>query len=144
MTAQEMWEAYSRKANISSDYEAWAYGDDPDTLARLTLEEVKTGTSSLYLWYGLEHEPLPAEGEYSVILDSQENAVCITRTTRVYVVPFDEVQESHAFREGEGDRSLAYWRKVHEAFFSEELREIGVCFHQKMDVVCEEFQKVYP
>ena len=35
-------------------------------------------------------------------------------------VPFDEVSKEHAYKEGEGDRSLAYWRDVHEDFFAEE------------------------
>ena len=35
------------------------------------------------------------------------------------MVPFDEVDEEHAYLEGEGDRSLEYWREVHERFFTE-------------------------
>ena len=144
MTAQEMWELYSRRENLTAEYEAWAFGDQPDVLADLVLRGIKTGTSSLHLWYEREEEPLPRVGEYSVILDSDENAVCVTKTTKVYVLPFDRVPPEHAWREGEGDRSLAYWQKVHEEFFSTELREIGVPFHKQMQVVCEEFLRVYP
>lgn len=144
MNAQEMWKQYADEEKRIADYEAWAYGDAPDELAQLTLDGIKTGTASLRIWYDLENEELPREGEYHIILDSQENAVCVIRTTKVYVVPFDEVQTDHAFREGEGDRSLAYWRRVHEAFFSKELMEAGMTFNQKMEVVCEEFEKVYP
>ena len=144
MNAQEMWNLYSTKENITADYEAWAFGDDPDTLADLVLKGIKTGTSSLHLWYGLEGEELPQAGEYNVILDSQEKAVCITKTTRVYVAPFCQISPEHAYREGEGDRSLAYWQKVHEAFFEEELKEAGLYFDENMKVVCEEFIRVYP
>ena len=34
-----------------------------------------------------------------------------------------EVSEEHAYKEGEGDRSLAYWRAVHEEFFTKEFEE---------------------
>ena len=144
MTVQELWDIYSQKENIAAEYDAWAFGDDADRLARLVLDGIKTGTASAYPLYELEGEPLPEAGEYSVILDSKENAVCIIRTTKVYVVPFREVTAEHAFREGEGNRSLAYWRKVHEAFFTGELAEAGLSFDWDMPVVCEEFEKVFP
>ena len=75
---------------------------------------------------------------------SREQAVCVIQSTKVYVTPFCEVSADHAFWEGEGDRSLAYWRQVHERFFSEELKTIGKVFNASMKVVCEEFVKVFP
>lgn len=83
------------------------------------------------------------EGEYSVILNSREEAVCIIRTTKVYVVPFCEITETHAFKEGEGDKSLSYWRKVHEEFFKNALERKGLNFDEQMKVVCEEFEVLY-
>ena len=91
----------------------------------------------------MEDEPLPAEGEYSVILDSMDNAVCVIQTTKVSVIPFNEVTEEHAFKEGEGDKSLEYWREVHEKFFTECMEESGLEFTSDMKVVCEEFAVVY-
>lgn len=144
MNAQQMWKAYSQMEQINADYEAWAFGDDADELARLVREGIKTATASAYPLYVLEGEELSKAGEYSVILDSQENAVCIIRTGNVYVVPFSEVSGEHARKEGEGDRSLAYWRQVHERFFKGELAEAGLTFDESVKVVCEEFEKVYP
>ena len=144
MTAKEMWAAFSQKARLEADYEAWSYGDDPDLLAQLTLDGIKTATASAHLWYEREGEPIPQPGEYSVILNSWDEAVCIIQTTGVFIVPFDRVDEIQAFREGEGDRSLDYWRQTHRRFFTEELKSIGLPFDEKMLVVCEEFRKVYP
>ena len=140
MTAQEMWNA----SGIQADYEAWAFGDDPDTLAELVRTGVKTATASAYPFYELEEEELPKAGEYSVILDTKDEAVCIIRTIRVYVTPYREVTAEQAWKEGEGDRSLDYWRRVHEAFFRKELEEAGLTFTEDMGVVCEEFEVVYP
>ena len=144
MNAQEMWALYSEKEHISAEYDAWTFGADADTLAELVFCGEKTGTSSAYVLYALEGEELPKEGEYSVILNSNEDAVCVIRTTSVSVVPYDRVTEEHASREGEGDKSLAYWRRVHEDFFTRELAEVGLSFTETMEVVCEEFVRVFP
>ena len=136
MTAEELWE----KSGIDGEYDAWAFGDDADRLAELVKTGIKTATSSLLLFYELEDEPLPQPGEYNIILDSNDEAVCIIQTTNVYTVPFDQVSEEHAYREGEGDRTLDYWRSVHREFFLEELKEIGKTFDEGLEVVCEEFE----
>lgn len=146
MTGKEMWDAYValHPEAADADYEAWCYGSDAaDELAELTVSGIKTATASAYPLYELEAEPLPPEGEYNVILRTDETAVCITKTTRVYVVPFRDVSPEHAWREGEGDRSLAYWRKVHEEFFTEEMNAAGLNFTEDMKVVCEEFEVVF-
>ena len=128
MTAEEMWKKFVKECNIvEGEYDAWAFGDDADMLAELVRYGIKTGTSSAYPLYEVDNEPLPEASGYSVILDSKDEAVCIIENTKVYVVPFCEVSEEHAYKEGEGDRSLAYWRKVHEAFFFRVYGRSGTC-----------------
>lgn len=144
MTAEQMWQAFSYKTGICAEYEAWAFGDDGDHLADLVLRGIKSATCSALALYELDGEPLPEVGQYSVILDSRDQAVCIIQTTRVYQTPFRQITAEHAFREGEGDRSLAYWQKVHEAFFTVELQEAGLSFDRDLMLVCEEFQRLYP
>ncbi len=144
MTAEELWNEYARKADIEHmDYEAWAFGDAADELAALVAAGRKTATASAYPLYELEQEPLPQAGEYSVILDSEDRAVCVIRTDRVYVTPFREISEEHARGEGEGDLSLSYWREVHERFFRQEMEAADLTFDEDMLVVCEEFSCVY-
>ncbi len=144
MTTQEMWEQFvARHPAVAADYEAWAYGDAPDALAKLTLDGVKRATSSAAALYPLENEPLPQAGDYSILLDAAGNALCVLRNTRVRVLPFHEVDEHHAFLEGEGDRSLAWWRSVHERFFRQELAQHNLLFTDDIAVVCEEFEVVY-
>ena len=48
------------------------HGQPAKALARW--KGVKTATASAYPMYALEKEPLPEAGEYSVILDSREQA----------------------------------------------------------------------
>jgi uncharacterized protein YhfF len=146
-TVIQLWEDYRKiNPNAPKDYEAWAFGDSKemaDELAKLVLEEKKTATASNYILYELEDEPLPYAGLYNIILDGEGKAVAIVETTSVEVVPFDEVTEEFAYLEGEGDRSLAYWRDVHETFFKKELDAINREFHNKIPVVCERFKVVH-
>ena len=144
MNAAEMWERFCEKSGIKADYDDWAFGGAPDALAELVLNGIKTATASAYPLYEQEQEPLPKAGDYSVILNTKGEAVCIIRTTKVYVVPFREVSADHAFREGEDDRSLESWRKVHRDFFTREMNDEGLSFVEDMPVVCEEFMRVYP
>ena len=144
MTGKELWEEFIKKNDLADcEYEQWAFGVEADLLAHLVVTGEKTATASAYPLYKLENEPLPAVGECSVILDSKDNAVCVIQTEKVSVIPFNEVTAEHAYKEGEGDRSLAYWREVHEKFFTECMNEFGLQFTPDMKVVCEEFTVVY-
>lgn len=118
MNAQELWNKYKEiNPSIGDDIDAWQFGLEADLLAKLVLEGTKTATASAYDLYAVDNDPLPEVGSYDVILDSKDQAVCIIQIEKVSVVPFKEVSEKHAFKEGEGDKTLAYWRDVHEAFF---------------------------
>ncbi|MBR1708265.1 MAG: ASCH domain-containing protein [Clostridia bacterium] len=138
MTADELWQ----ESGLVGNHTAWSFGGDTDKLAKLVRAGEKTATCSALVFYRLENEALPKVGEYNIILDSEKNAVCITKTTNVFVTTFDAVSETHAFKEGEGDRSLEYWRKAHREFFFEELKTINQLFDEKMELVCEEFEVV--
>lgn len=145
MTPTQMWQEYKKiNPSIGEDFDAWAFGVLADELADLVLKGQKTATASAYELYEVDEVALPQAGTFDVILDSQDRAVCIIEVTKVEVVPFNQVSADHAYKEGEGDRSLAYWRQVHEDFFAEGLAEAGLTFSEETGVVLEEFRKVYP
>ncbi|EFQ57577.1 ASCH domain-containing protein [Streptococcus downei] len=152
MTAAELWQEFLDQKQAQGYevedfpfYEAFQFGLEAQTiddLARLVKEGIKTATASAYPMYELDQAPLPQTGTYSIVMDSEEQAVCLIQTTEVRTVPFNQVSEAHAYKEGEGDRSLTYWRRVHEDFFKQELAQVGLDFSQDMPVVCEEFRVV--
>ncbi len=145
MKADEMFAQFLKENNLpQTDYDAFAFGTDADLLAELVRCGKKTACSSLHEVYAHEKAPLPTAGQYSVVLDSKENAVCVICTTAVYVCAFEKVAPLHAAKEGEGDGSLSYWRREHEDFFKTELAAIGLSFTRQTPVVCEEFELVYP
>ena len=147
MKAQELWNEFckEKKVDPATPYEAWAFGGDPDGLAKLVMQGIKTATASGYDLYEVDddEEPMPQEGDYSVILNQAEEACCVIRTIRTRVLPFDRVDEEQAYKEGEGDRSLAYWRKVHEDFFTKDYANYGLTFTKDSRILCEEFELLY-
>lgn len=125
--------------------EAWAFGATPahaDELLELVLAGVKTGTASSIWDYEATGDPLPTVGELSVILDGAGMPRAVLETTSLQTVPFDQVSAEHAHAEGEGDRTLAYWREVHERFWRE-YSEGPRGFAPDMPVLCERFRLVH-
>lgn len=145
MTADEMWQAF-RQANphVTDKMQSWQFGEKADLLADLVLRDEKTATSSAHALYAAEGEPLPQAGSFHVIEDSGGRAVCIVEITRVRVEAFCRVPAEHAAREGEGDKSLEYWRRVHRAAFTQWLAEAGLAFAENSPIVLEEFRRVWP
>lgn len=105
----------------------------------------KFGTASAYDEYVLEEalEEIPKVGDYSVILRDNEEAVCVIRTYDVYIRAFGDVPPFHGYAEGEGNRSLEYWRDVHKRAFAPGLLECGVEFTDESKIICEKFSVEY-
>lgn len=144
--AEQLWKTYCNTCNIdvNTPHEAWPFGGSGDELADLVLAGDKRATTSLYELYEFENEKIPCVGDYSIILDGSDHAVCIIRDIDVEIMPFCCVDEEYAFTEGEGDKSLDYWRREHEKFFSQELmEETGREFKPDAKVVCETFEVVF-
>lgn len=134
-------------ANTPVAYQAWSFGDSPETadkLGALVIQGIKTATASLVWSYEHEGEALPEVGDYSMILDGRGEPMCIIQNTAVSIHPFNDVDQEQAYLEGEGDRSLAFWRDVHWHFFSRECAQIGRTPDETMPVICERFKLVYP
>ncbi len=85
---------------------------------------------------------ISAVGDLSIITNWDGEPLCIIETTEVQVKAFNQVDEQHAYDEGEGDRSLAYWRQVHWQVFSAECAALGRKPTEDMPLVCERFRVV--
>lgn len=126
----------------------YAFGDDTpqmaDDLLALILAGRKKATATRLAAYIAENEPVPQPGDLALILDGAGKARCVIQTTRIDLVPFDEVTEEFAYTEGEGDRSLEWWRDAHLAFFNRECAQEGTEFSHQELIVCERFDCVWP
>ncbi len=142
MMAQEIWDRYRRGNPRAESYDAWMFcggGEAANELADLVTKGVKTATASVYQIYQIENAPIPSVGDLNIILRADGVAVCIIRITEVVVSRFCDVTAEHAYNEGEGDRSLEQWKRVHKEFFTKELEEHGLLFDETVPVVCETF-----
>ena len=143
------WARFARTHGAPVDdrfHEAFAFGDSAamaDDLAALVLQGTKRATASALWTYEAEGQPMPQPGGLSIVTDAADRALCVIETRSVEVVPFREVTAEFAATEGEGDGSLAYWRRVHEDFFTRECVAAGRAFSDTMPIVCECFEVVY-
>lgn len=151
-SASRLWAAYlaagspDAPAAAGATYSAWQFGsgvEQGDRLLACVLEGPKRATAGALWAYEAEGEPVPVPGDHSVLLDGHGVARCVIRTTEARVLPFDEVDAAFAYDEGEGDRSLEYWRDVHWRYFARELEGLGLEATHDMPIVCERFEVVY-
>ena len=149
---QQFWQKFLAQSNfadgkIPTQYHAWSFGaiggngEMADQLALLVLQGQKTASSSLLQHYKSNQQALPQVGEYNIILNSQREPVCITKTTEVSIAPYASVDEKFAIEEGDG--SLENWRKIHWEYYSTNCPS-GFVFTEEALLVCEKFEKVFP
>lgn len=126
--------------------EAFAFGDSEPLsaeLAELVLRGVKRATASLVWTFEHDKKPQPKPGDLSIVTAWVGEPLCIIETTRVEVLPFDEVSQDFADSEGEDHGSLDAWKNNHAAFFARECARIGRTPQPRMPVVCESFRVVF-
>jgi uncharacterized protein YhfF len=150
-TELAFWEEY---ASTTRDPEGLAHADvrasvagderNADALLRLYLDGKKSAGSSLKRAFAAGGEPLPKVGEFWMILDSRQRPRCIVKTVRVETHRFRDVPEAVAIAEGEGDLSLAFWRKEHIDFFAPYLKQLGINDLENEEIITEFFEVVYP
>jgi uncharacterized protein YhfF len=114
---------------------SFAFGDGPelaDELLALVLAGEKTATCST------EDEPnTSTPGERWIVRDGTGRPRCVIESTEVSYRRYHEVDAAFAHDEGEGDRSLAYWRKAHRDYFARQGK-----FSEDMMLMCERFRLV--
>ena len=147
LTAEDAIDRFVRESGLDiPEYDAYYYGypEAADEILAALLRGDKRATTGLKCLYEIENEPLPQVGQYSVILDSKGLPHCITRIINIEITKFRDISEEYAFIEGEGDKSLKYWKDAHREVFTRECREgAGIEFNEDMECVCEYFEVVY-
>lgn len=148
LSVTDLWQRFKKFYPEYSDkkYTAWYFCDTEkcaNELADLVCKGIKRATASLYYWYETGKEILPEKEGISVITDWDGIAQCIIKTKKVTILPFKNVNSEMAFTEGEGDKSLDYWRNAHISFFGRESAEENIEFSEDTMIVFEEFEMIY-
>ena len=146
MSAQDLWDDYCAATRQSAPLpELDQFGDSADLadeLLALVLNGTKRATCSLARDFSTQTRPKP--GDHLIITDGAGRAVCIIKTLAIELVRICDVTADFAFTEGEGDKSLAYWKREHDAYFTRQAVDEGFTYDDKMIGVCETFEKVWP
>ena len=123
------------------------FGDTPalvDELLALVLIGQKQATCELQRWFDSRAIPLPEPGDYWIIVNSRGKPKSIIQTITVDLCAVRDVDTKFAWDEGEGDRSLSYWKTEHDAYFRRQATQDGFTYSDNMICVCERFKKVWP
>jgi len=116
---------------------------DANKCVELVKKGVKKATSNSLLGLQYRKETLPKIGDFIVVTNWEGQAQCIVRLTRVSFKPYFNIDHDFARLEGEGDRSLDYWKRVHWNHYIKELEPFGRVPRESMIIVCQEFEKVF-
>lgn len=103
----------------------------------------KVATCSMKYWYDIGECPMPVVNSLMIVLDWSGKPTSIIQTTEVSESRFCDVSAEHAHAEGEGDQSLAWWRRAHHDFFQMECAGAGIEFSEETLLVQERFKVVY-
>lgn len=115
--------------------ESFSFGDSPalaDELAALVLAGAKTATC-----WSASGGASTEVGKRMVMLDGAGRPLAVIETLELFQCRFNEVGAAFAQDEGEGDRSLAFWRNAHRRYFNRRGH-----FAEDMLLYCERFRVV--
>lgn len=115
---------------------------DADECAELTVNKIKQATSTSVWWYEKYNENLPEIGDLGIVTDWNGNPKAIIQTENVEIVKFKDITPKYAEIEGEGDKSLEYWNKVHWEYYKREMEEFQEFPSEEMKIVCEIFKTI--
>ncbi|MCP2329398.1 uncharacterized protein YhfF [Hamadaea flava] len=117
--------------------------ESTDELLDLYLRGRKTAGSSIKEDFVTAGDPLPRVGNFWILLNSRDEPGCLLRTEKIAVHKFYDVPPEVAVAEGEGDLSLDYWRRVHQAIYEPHLAEWGLASIADATVVTEYYTLVF-
>jgi len=117
---------------------------DANECAELVVKGIKQATAGSLWSYEQENEALPKVGQLFIITDWNKQAKAIIELTKVEQVAYKNISAEFAAVEGEGDKSLSYWKRVHWDFYSREMQAKNARPTENMIIVCEYFKTLYP
>jgi len=150
-SAEDFWQCYlttlpTKHPHRHARPDVFAFGDSPalaDELAALVKIGRKQATAGLPIEFTAEGVPLPVPGDVSIVTRADGQPVAIIELTEVRHVPFHAVDAAFAADEGEGDRTLAWWRTAHRDYFRRVSAKLGGEFDENTPVICQRFQLVW-
>ncbi len=143
------WARARRAMGLSDDatyVDACPFGDHvelADELVELVLHGPKRATATSLAELVASGLPVPAVGDLWVACDGRQVPRAVLDTTDVRIGPLSSVDDEFGWGEGEGDRSRAFWLRVHSEYFTRAYAALGQPFHPDIQVAFERFAVRY-
>ena len=142
-----VWRTFLEQTGRSgAPFDVLMFGDSPelaDDLLALVLSGDKRATCTRVKAYEAINLAPPTPGDLSLVIDGSGEARGVIETVQVDVAPFNTATAEFAFEEGEGDKSLDWWREAHRAYFARECADEGTQFSEEEEVVFERFRLIW-
>lgn len=149
-SANKMWQAFIKENegfHLTPTPPSWFFCDnekDANECARLVVKKIKQATCSSLTWFEKENAKLPKRGDLDIITTWDGEAIAIIETTEVEQITYKKISKEFAQAEGEGDKSLEYWKKVHWDFFTRELAHYEELPSEDMLLIAQKFKTIHP
>ncbi len=140
---ESFWQGFLEAKGLSEDtdyiqiFRLGRNEGESNRLLKLVLRGKKRATTCLYT-----DDILPEKGDYGIVTDWDGVPRCVIRTTRVQVIPFNEITLEQALKEGE-DKTLEAWQETHRAVYSRNAEQLGCEFSEDCKIVYEDFRVEY-
>ncbi len=141
---QEFWDGFISAKGLDDDtdytqiFRVGSNEGESNRLLKRVLRGKKRATTCLYT----DDDILPEKGEYSIITDWDGVPRCVTKVTRVQVIPFNKITLEQALKEGE-DTTLEAWRDTHRAVYARNAEQLDFEFSDDSKIIYEEFRVEY-
>jgi uncharacterized protein YhfF len=149
--ATAFWAAYSAAhpdaVRVCPEYTVEHFGDSArlaDELLREVTHGAKRATAELASAFAADGDPLPRIGSHWIACDSSGAPRVVLRSVEFRVGTFGSVDESFAWDEGEGDRTLASWKREHSRYWTRTCAARGAVWSEDDEIVFERFRVVWP
>jgi len=117
--------------------------DDAREIAPLVKNGTKTASGGLVWSNEFDGRRGIQPGDLWIVIAGPDEPVCIIESTEVRVFPYDEVPEEYALDGGEGDRTMADWRRIYWNYIVSECKRIGREPHPQAPLAMERFRVVF-
>jgi uncharacterized protein YhfF len=147
--AAALWARYVRATGEPADppcSDLTCFGDSvelADELLSLVVDGTKRATACAVAELEADGLPVPAIGDRWIACDGTGRPRVVLRTTDVRVGPLSSVDDAFAWDEGEGDRTVEDWLRMHEDYFRRTFAVHGWAYHRDIPVVFERFEVAY-
>jgi uncharacterized protein YhfF len=134
----------AERNQIYYEADSWGNSDElAEQIAIVILSGEKTTTSRLEWEREKSNDPIDKIGDKSIVLNAQQEPVCIVEVTDIFIRPFDQVDAAFVYNYGEGSRDMDFWNKNMWEYYEAECAEIGLQATPDMPMICQVFKVIY-